>query len=180
MEDLSAVRASYTEALADQIHSVRVSQITDDFEPLVKMFRSFGPESPTDEQQTLVRTQIKGWHYESRRWIQALPLHPYIHLPPMDGEPAAARIAKLEGLWSKAGGAWSAPPPHRRHALKPDLPDPYTLLVQDYLPTMVMEPMDLKTRTDRPGEPPPPMGMSSRGPDPVVEPGPGGSSWILA
>lgn len=111
MTDLDALRSAYHEALVEQSHSVRVKQITDDLAGLASMLRGFGTESLSAEQEAQVRTRIRSWHYDSRRWIGDLPLQ-----PSLTRRPEGKGAAEVRQLWLEAGGAWLVPPPHARRA----------------------------------------------------------------
>jgi hypothetical protein len=164
MEDLDALHAAYHEALVDQAHSARVKQIAEDFTGLERMLRSLKGQTLTEAQQEAVRTRIKTWHYESRRWIQDLPLQPCLHhLPALGGASPADRKAKVKQLWLQAGGAWFAPAPLAPRDRKAGTPRRF-LLRQQPRP-VVLEPMG-------PGENPEPWEAPSRWvcrPEPLLE-----------
>lgn len=164
MSDLEALRVAYHEALSDQVHSVRVKQIEEDFTGLEEMLRSFGGKPPTEGQQEAVRTRIRAWHYESRRWIQDLPLQPCLRkLPALGSTSSADRKTRAEQLWLQAGGAWFAPVPLAPRDRKAGTPRRFFLREQSR--PVVLEPMG-------PGESPEPWEATSRWmcrPEPLLE-----------
>ncbi len=112
MSHLERLRPVYREALAEQAHSVRVKQIADDLAGLEALLREFGGQPLTEPLQERVRTRIRTWHYETRRWVQDLPHQPCLdRLPGREGEASTERRARVERLWLQAGGAWFGAPP---------------------------------------------------------------------
>lgn len=137
MADLEALRLAYHEALAEQAHSVLVKQIAEDFAGLQTLLGSFGDRPLTAEQQEDVRTRIKSWQYESRRWISDLPNQACLRqLSELGSESATARV---KHLWMEAGGAWFAPPPHVPRPLKAGTPSRFSSLTQEF--PVLLDPM---------------------------------------
>jgi hypothetical protein len=137
MSDLERLRPVYREALAEQAHSVRVKQIADDLAGLEVLLRELGDQPLTEPLQERVRTRIRTWHYETRRWIQDLPHQPCLdRLPALEGVASTARRARVERLWLQAGGAWFSPPTLASRNQSSDLPRQLRLqgLPQDLVP----------------------------------------------
>jgi hypothetical protein len=154
MSELERLRVAYHQALVDQAHSVRVKQIVEDFARLEILLGSIQGQPLTELQQETVRNRIKTWHYESRRWIQDLPLQPCLRkLPALGGASSADRKARVEELWLQAGGAWFAPAPMAPRDRMAETPRRFLLREQPR--PIVLEPMG-------PGENPEPWEAPSR------------------
>lgn len=152
MEDLERLRSAYIEALSEQVNSVRVRLITENYASLVDMLKSTRNDPLTEERQEAVRSHIKKWHYESRRWVQGLPLQRCIqHLPARDGLSPQERIVRLKQLWHQAGGASLGPAHPPQSVTMPGAPTRFQLRTLSVPDHWVMEPLDLLTPTGEEG-----------------------------
>lgn len=128
LEDVVGICDLYREALFEQIHSVRVRQITEDFESLVAMMNAYGDREMTAEDQAKIRARIKGWCHEARRWIAELPMQPVVkRLPDQDGLDGQVRFVRLKACWLEAGGAYFTPPPRRGEAMAAGVPSHFQI-----------------------------------------------------
>ena len=154
VEDLAQVQAgldavmvicdTFREALFEQIHSVRVRQITEDFDLLAAMIDAFGGHEISVENQAKIRARIKGWCHESRRWIAELPLQPIVRrLPDRDGLEGQTRFVQLKECWLEAGGAYFTPPPRRRETMAQGVPSQFQIMPMSFPAGWTIDPMDL-------------------------------------
>lgn len=142
----------FREAIFEQVHSVRVKQMTEDFDALVERLNPLKGRALTDDDQNRVRERIKAWHRESRRWVAELPLQKAVtRLPDRDGHTSSVRLERLKACWLEAGAASFAPPPPCPGALPQGVPDHFQLAPLGLSSDWCMDPMDaVRLETGRP------------------------------
>lgn len=134
---------AYREGLFEQAHSARVKQIAADFESLASLLAALGDRVPTSVEQAKIRSRVKGWQYESRRWVAELPLQTVVRrLPCKDGLTSAARIERLKACWLEAGGASFTPPPRRPGAMADGVPEQFQIASLGLPADWCTDPMD--------------------------------------
>lgn len=140
---VAAICYAYHTAAFEQVHSVRVRQIESDFQSLRDVLASIGERAPMLEEQEKARSRVKGWQYESRRWIADLPMQAVVRtLPGKDGLTGAARFERLKACWLESGAAFFTPPPRHPGVMVPGVPEGFQIAPMGLAVDWCPDPMD--------------------------------------
>ena len=148
MGNLQRLHSAFREAMTEQVYSVRVSKILEDFKGMANLLRSFLDEPMTHADLDRFRNRILGWHYESRRWIGDLPMQDCVRrLPPSGENSGEERAAELKRVWLNARGAWFGDPHHRPTPPNQVPPLPFLTPSLEISPSSVIGPLESRSLT---------------------------------